>query len=183
MRSWAVLLLVSLPACFAPPGPMERLNMSAYDLNTATRFGRMDVALEHVAQDAQVDFMARHAKWGRGIRVVDVELVDGERGEIVQPDRLAALHEHHGPSIEHAHGVEADGVHRIAAFHDEQRRQVEPRDAVAGDPVDRSEGPTDDHFAVGLGRHRPHIAVEAAAEVGAERRIEGALGAGVGMCR
>ncbi|MEZ4442965.1 MAG: hypothetical protein R3B72_27970 [Polyangiaceae bacterium] len=74
MRSWAVLLLVSLPACFAPPGPMERLNMSAYDLNTATRFGRMDVALEHVAQDAQVDFMARHAKWGRGIRVVDVEL-------------------------------------------------------------------------------------------------------------
>lgn len=53
---------------------MERLTNAAYDLNTATRFGRMDVAVSHVASHAQADFMARHREWGRDMRVVDVEL-------------------------------------------------------------------------------------------------------------
>ncbi len=68
----ALLLLVS--ACVPPPGPMERLTNAAYDLNTATRFGRMDVAVEHVASHAQADFMARHREWGSDVRIVDVDL-------------------------------------------------------------------------------------------------------------
>ena len=48
--------------------------MSAYDHNMAMRFGRMDVAMAHVASDAQASFIARHATWGRTIRIVDVEL-------------------------------------------------------------------------------------------------------------
>ena len=71
----ATALLVSLTGgCFAPPGPMEKLNMSAYELNTGMRFNRLDVALSHVSKDAQEDFIERHTKWGRGIRIVDVEL-------------------------------------------------------------------------------------------------------------
>ena len=53
---------------------MERLTNAAYDLNTATRFGRMDVAVANVASHAQRDFMARHREWGRDLRIVDVEL-------------------------------------------------------------------------------------------------------------
>jgi len=75
LRLSAVALCTALAVgCFAPPGAMEKLNMSAYELNTGMRFNRMDVALGHVAKDAQSDFMERHTKWGRGIRIVDVEL-------------------------------------------------------------------------------------------------------------
>ena len=70
----ALALPFALPGCFAPPGPAEQLSMSAYDHNMAMRFGRMDVAMSHVAAEAQDGFLQRHAKWGRGIRIVDVEL-------------------------------------------------------------------------------------------------------------
>lgn len=76
MRLWTlcVAVLLSLCACVAPPGPMERLNFTAHEMNVATRFGRMDVAVSHVAASAQDDFIQRHAKWGRDLRIVDVEL-------------------------------------------------------------------------------------------------------------
>jgi hypothetical protein len=75
MQPWIVVAgLLLLSACLAPPGPMERLSYSAYELNNATRFGRMDVAVALVAAEAQDDFMRRHAKWGGEVRVVDVEL-------------------------------------------------------------------------------------------------------------
>jgi hypothetical protein len=77
-RIFCALMLISgalsAGACVPPPGPMERLTDSAYDLNTATRFGRMDVAVAHVANHAQEDFMQRHRDWGRDTRIVDVEL-------------------------------------------------------------------------------------------------------------
>jgi hypothetical protein len=53
---------------------MERLSNTAFDLNAATRFGRMDLAQESVAHEAQVDFGRRHKSWGRDVRIVDVEL-------------------------------------------------------------------------------------------------------------
>lgn len=53
---------------------MEKLTNAAYDMNTATRFGRMDIAATHVVDYAREDFMARHREWGRDIRIVDVEL-------------------------------------------------------------------------------------------------------------
>lgn len=70
----ALILVPALTGCFAPPGPMERLNDSAYELNTGMRFNRIDVALGHVEKKAQSDFIERHAKWGRDVRIVDVEL-------------------------------------------------------------------------------------------------------------
>lgn len=53
---------------------MEKLTNAAYDMSSATRFGRMDIAVEHVVSHAQEDFLARHRTWGRDIRIVDVEL-------------------------------------------------------------------------------------------------------------
>ncbi|WP_437674336.1 hypothetical protein [Sorangium sp. So ce131] len=42
-------------------------------MNTAARFGRMDVAMERVGSGARQDFMRRHQGWGTRLRVVDVE--------------------------------------------------------------------------------------------------------------
>lgn len=70
LAAWLLLCA----GCLAPPGPAERLNNTAYELNTATRFGRMDVAVGRVATHERERFMARHARWGRIKRIVDVEL-------------------------------------------------------------------------------------------------------------
>jgi hypothetical protein len=74
MRYALLTMALALTGCFAPPGPMEKLNNSAYELNTATRFARMDVALSMVAADAQNDFMRRHADWHGELRIVDLEM-------------------------------------------------------------------------------------------------------------
>jgi len=71
--SCVLLLGLSLSACVMPPTSSQRLTESAYDLNTATRFGRMDVALEHVRDTAREGFSQRHAGWGRVVRIVDYE--------------------------------------------------------------------------------------------------------------
>jgi hypothetical protein len=60
--------------CMAPTTPAQRLAEAASDMNTATRFGRMDVALELVGAKARDEFARQHAAWGVGVRVVDVEL-------------------------------------------------------------------------------------------------------------
>jgi hypothetical protein len=70
----AVAVALGLAACVAPPGPAERLAESAYDMNTASRFGRVDVAIDYVVSAAQEEFARRRAAWGRDLRVVDVEL-------------------------------------------------------------------------------------------------------------
>ena len=67
------LLLVVLAACYAPVAPSQRLTESAFDMNSATRWGRMDVAMEHVGAEAREAFGKQHARWGRSIRIVDLE--------------------------------------------------------------------------------------------------------------
>jgi hypothetical protein len=62
-------------ACVPPKTPMERLTDAAYDLNVATRFGRLDIAIPYVALDAQQKFARDHAAWASRIRVVDLDLV------------------------------------------------------------------------------------------------------------
>lgn len=74
----ALLLVSALVAvgCLPPPVPAQTLADSAYDLNVAARFGRMDIALEGVSMDARKDFVLRHASWGQSLRVVDVEMLE-----------------------------------------------------------------------------------------------------------
>lgn len=69
-----VVLMAGLSGCMMPPGPAERLTYAAHDMNAATRFGRLDVAMDHVAGHAREDFAKRHGSWGRTIRVLDVEM-------------------------------------------------------------------------------------------------------------
>jgi hypothetical protein len=70
-----VFLAIGVGACVPPLSPMERLAFSAHELNAATRFARMDVALSMVSEEAQRDFVIRHATWHREVRIVDVEVI------------------------------------------------------------------------------------------------------------
>lgn len=69
----ATCLAAALAGCLSPPTSAQRLNDAAYELNTATRFGRMDIASEHVSSLVRDEFARRHAEWGRGVRIVDLE--------------------------------------------------------------------------------------------------------------
>jgi hypothetical protein len=77
-----MLLGLGVAGCPMPPTSAQRLTESAYDLNTAARFGRMDVALEHVRDSVRDEFNQRHAAWGRSARIVDYEF----NGVTVRPD-------------------------------------------------------------------------------------------------
>lgn len=72
-RFLLALSLVPLAGCGIAPSNSQRLTEAALEMNTAARFGRMDVALERVGSRARQDFMSRHADWGTRLRVVDVE--------------------------------------------------------------------------------------------------------------
>ncbi|WP_437905112.1 hypothetical protein WME95_43395 [Sorangium sp. So ce327] len=72
-RVLLALSLLHLASCGIAPSTSQRLTEAALEMNTAARFGRMDVALERVGSNARQDFMNRHAGWGTRLRVVDVE--------------------------------------------------------------------------------------------------------------
>lgn len=69
----ALLCSTLLWAC-GPQSPAARLSEQAVRTNVATRFGRMDVALSSVDAKRQAEFAEKHAGWGHGIRIVDLEV-------------------------------------------------------------------------------------------------------------
>ena len=73
-RSLAALSCLFLAGCFAPPPPSQRITDVARELNTAARFGRMDLALEHTADGAREHFAKHRQTWGNTVRVLDFEL-------------------------------------------------------------------------------------------------------------
>lgn len=70
------LVLCALPhvGCLTAQSRAARLQEAASNLNMATRFGRLDIASELVDDKSQPDFTKHHAGWGRGVRLVDLEL-------------------------------------------------------------------------------------------------------------
>lgn len=58
----------------SPPSQAERVTDAARELNLATRFGRMDIALGHTSKGAREAFLERRTSWGKNVRIVDVEL-------------------------------------------------------------------------------------------------------------
>jgi hypothetical protein len=74
MRALWLLGVGLLPACLPVPPPAQALSEIARDVNVATRFGRMDVAMEHLTKEHREEFSRQRADWGHEIRVLDVEL-------------------------------------------------------------------------------------------------------------
>lgn len=68
---WFGLFLLG---CAAARGPTGQLADAANELNLATRFGRMEMAMEHTAPDARASFIERRQHWGNDLRVVDVNV-------------------------------------------------------------------------------------------------------------
>ena len=66
--------MLTLPGCLQPPSPAQQLTEAARELNLASRFGRMDVAIEKTGSGMRKSFVKRRKDWGRSIRVLDVEL-------------------------------------------------------------------------------------------------------------
>ena len=63
-----------LAACVPPQGSSRKVQDVARDMNVATRFGRMDVAVELTAPEHRSEFLRRRADWGKEIRILDVEI-------------------------------------------------------------------------------------------------------------
>lgn len=88
--SLTLALCITSASCLAPPSQSQRITDAARELNLATRFGRMDVALGHTAKGARDAFLERRGAWGRDLRIVDVELaglhVESETAATIQVD-------------------------------------------------------------------------------------------------
>jgi hypothetical protein len=64
-----------LAACINQPTGAAKVQETAQELNTNTRFGRLELATEKVAQKARADFLQKHAGWGGKVRIADAEMV------------------------------------------------------------------------------------------------------------
>ena len=69
-----VAVATIMTACAAPPTAIARAQQNAQELNEDMRFGRNELAIEHVAPTARDAFVARHRAWGAAVRLADVEL-------------------------------------------------------------------------------------------------------------
>lgn len=67
-------LAAGLGGCFATRSSTDKLLDAAHEHNGAVRFGRMDIALDHVNASAKEEWLKRRAAWKSGVRIVDVEL-------------------------------------------------------------------------------------------------------------
>ncbi len=56
-----------------PPSSAQLLAETADDLSNEARFGRIDLAIDHVKDSSREDFSKKHAGWGRVLRIVDYE--------------------------------------------------------------------------------------------------------------
>jgi hypothetical protein len=72
MSAFAFLLA---SGCLGNFTPVQRVQDAANDLTTATRFGRMDIAMERVSRTGRDQFTARHASWGASLRIVDCDIL------------------------------------------------------------------------------------------------------------
>jgi hypothetical protein len=69
-----VLASFSTSACIANQSGAARMQEAAQELNLNTRFGRLELAMEHVSAKDRDAFIARHKKWGSRVRIADSEL-------------------------------------------------------------------------------------------------------------
>src|SRR5688572_2605241 len=73
-----VLFPIALFSLGCPVGhmaPRARAQEAANELAVNTRFGRMEMAAEHVSPKAREQFFERRRSWGSKIRVADYEML------------------------------------------------------------------------------------------------------------
>lgn len=81
----ALLLGASLVGCLGPAStPRGKLEDAVQETNIAVRFGRTDIALEHVAMADRDAFLKRHRLWGVELRIVDLEFAGIDKIEAKQ---------------------------------------------------------------------------------------------------
>ena len=69
-----VVAAFSTSACIANQSGAARMQEAAQELNLNTRFGRLELAMEHVSPKDRDAFVARHKMWGSRVRIADSEL-------------------------------------------------------------------------------------------------------------
>ncbi len=67
-------MAVPLTGCIGAGTGIARAQETVQEFNAATRYGRSEIALEHVAVAARDDFAAHHRAWGTGVRIADIEV-------------------------------------------------------------------------------------------------------------
>jgi hypothetical protein len=87
IHTLGALLVGTMAGCIGNLTPIQRAQDAANEFTTATRFGRMDMALERVSREDREAFVRRHAAWGTTVRIVDcdilgVRLTDREHAEV-----------------------------------------------------------------------------------------------------
>lgn len=68
------LVAAALTGCMASRSSTDKLLDAAHEHNGAVRFGRMDIALEHVAAASKGEWLQRRASWKNSVRIIDLEL-------------------------------------------------------------------------------------------------------------
>lgn len=76
MRLVPILLIFLASGCLLDNiSPTRKLNDSIRDLNDASRWGRIDLAVQYVEPTYQTTFLKARHRWGRQLRIADTELV------------------------------------------------------------------------------------------------------------
>jgi hypothetical protein len=68
------LFVAALGGCMAGRTSTDKLLDAAHEHNGAVRFGRMDIALEHVSASTKSEWLRRRTAWKNSVRIIDVEL-------------------------------------------------------------------------------------------------------------
>lgn len=66
--------MAALGGCMANRSSTDKLLDAAHEHNGAVRFGRMDIALEHVSSTSKGEWLKRRSTWKNSVRIIDVEL-------------------------------------------------------------------------------------------------------------
>lgn len=76
MRVIPIIIILLVNSCFLDNiSPTRKLNEAIRDMNDASRWGRIDLAVQFVEPTYHSNFLKARHRWGRQFRIADVELV------------------------------------------------------------------------------------------------------------
>lgn len=143
----ALLGSLSAAGCLSHHSPAAKATDAARELNSAMRWGRTDVAIQHSSPDDREDFLKRHEGWGTTQRIVDSEvaalqMVDPTHA-VVQVDVSWLLDDDTNLRVTRLEQKwsDADGKWVL-----EEERRLGGADGLFGEDVERADPKKDRHF-------------------------------------